>query len=485
MEDINFAQPDTNKKHTYEFENNSPQTYPSFKTAEMFGLCVSGNIKEEQFSIGDSFVPFRDIILSEQNISSIDSVTDSDGNIYYEVDNLSQDNVFSIVDNKDLATRNVEKVISLTPAPYRFTKYFDPQFLTTKITFGGGDSTANDDDLLPDPADLSLPLYGKKTFSRFALDPNSLLRTNTLGVAPRNTTVKVKYRHGGGFSHNVKARVIREVTFLDLTFNGKEVTPDQATMVRSSVDVLNKMTATGGSPPPTINELRDQIPIARNSQSRIVTKEDLLARIYSLPADFGRIFRAAIAEIPDSNGQIEIAIISRDINGYLVKFGALESERKDLKISSDRVKKNLKTYLEQFRLINDSYHICDAGVHNFGIRVSVIAVPGVQKANVAQSIISNLKNLLDIRKFHINQPLSLGDINYMILSSEGVSSINGRVSVDSISGVQPISDGSGVFSYSSNNFIPEIAEERGFIFPKENHIFELKYPDFDIRVSVI
>jgi hypothetical protein len=95
----------------------------------------------------------------------IESVSDSDGNIYYEVDNLSQDNVFSIVDNKDLATHNVEKVISLTPAPYRFTKYFDPQFLTTKLTFGGGDSMANDDDLLPDPADLSLPLYGKKTFS--------------------------------------------------------------------------------------------------------------------------------------------------------------------------------------------------------------------------------------------------------------------------------------------------------------------------------
>ena len=81
------------------------------------------------------------------------------------------------------------------PAPHRFTSKIDPQTFFTVLMFGGGDSLANDDDVLPDPADLSMPLYGKKVFSKFSLDPNSLLRTHTLGSAPRNTTLSIRYRH--------------------------------------------------------------------------------------------------------------------------------------------------------------------------------------------------------------------------------------------------------------------------------------------------
>ena len=153
----------------------SPAT--GYKLIYLNGFCVSGEIRTESFGIDDTFVPFRELELAEQNISLIESIRDTDGNVYYEVDNLSQDNVFSITKNKNLSTNVTEDMISLIGAPYRYTKKFDPQTFTTTLVFGGGDATALDDDILPDPADLSLPLYGKKTFSRFALDPNSLMKT--------------------------------------------------------------------------------------------------------------------------------------------------------------------------------------------------------------------------------------------------------------------------------------------------------------------
>ncbi len=488
MEDINFSSRTIDGKK-YLFENNEiVPSRDSTSTDIVFlsALCVSGEIRDETFVVDDQFNPFAEFTLTETHVSLIESVKDSDGNIYYEVDNLSQDNVFTIFDNKNLSNNSVEKVISLLPAPYRFTKSMDPQSFITSLTFGGGDATAADDDILPDPADLSLPLYGKKTFARFSLDPNSLLKTHTLGVAPRNTTLTVRYRFGGGFSHNVSEKTIREIIFLDITFP-KDVDHEDAIIVRTSLDIMNLKKASGGSAPPTMTELRDQIPVARNSQNRVVTKEDLLARIYSLPSSLGRVFRAAMSETPNSNGQIEIALVSRNFDGTLINFGSMQTKTNELQVAKDNLKLNLKTYLESFRMINDSYIIMDAAIHNFNLKINVIGQPGVQKSKVAQSVISNLKNILSVDKFHINQPISLGDINYAVLSSEGVSSLDNSgtrkaITVGSCVGVK--FDGVDKYDYSiSSTFNPEIIE-RGFIFPKKNGIFELKYPDFDIRVSV-
>ena len=488
MEDIDFSTRTIDGKK-YVFENNEIREVlnnTNFDIVYMSGMCVSGEIKTENFVVADEFIPFREIALAEQNVSLIEEVKDSDGNVYYCVDNLSQDNVFTIRSNKKYSNNSMENVISLLPAPYRFTKSMDPQTFLTTLTFGGGDSLADDNDILPDPSDLSMPLYGKKTFSKFSLDPNSLLKTHTMGVSPRGTTISVKYRHGGGFNHNIAAGSINQVSFLDIEFP-TDVERADAVTVRSSLSVLNKIKAAGGSAPPTLSQLREQIPTARNSQKRIVTKEDLLARIYSLPAPLGKVFRAAMSEAPNSNGQIEIALISRDFDGTLVNFSSMQSTSNDLQVAPDNLKLNLKTYLESFRMINDSYIIMDAAIHNFGLLINVIGTPGSQKELVAQSIITNLKEILSIDKFHINQPLSMGDINYAILSADGVSSLDNSgirkaVTVESLTGVR--FDGNDEFSYGlSKSFDADIVE-KGFIFPRKSGIFELKYPDFDIKVSV-
>ena len=136
-------------------------------------------------------------------------VFDSASNVYYEVESLSQDTVFKGVMNlnteKDLVPMNLEVI----PAPRRFVSRHDIRSRLTTIRFGAGDAETLDDDIIPDPSDLSLPLYGKTTFSRFGIDPNSLLQTHTLGLSPVDTTITVTYRHGGGLSHNVPAQSIR------------------------------------------------------------------------------------------------------------------------------------------------------------------------------------------------------------------------------------------------------------------------------------
>ena len=67
---------------------------------------------------------------------------------------------------------------------------------------------------------------------------------------------------------------------------------------RPSLDVINMLPAGGGENAPTLDDLSSRIPAARNAQSRIVTKEDLVARVYTMPSSLGRVFRAGIRSNP-------------------------------------------------------------------------------------------------------------------------------------------------------------------------------------------
>ena len=62
------------------------------------------------------------------------------------------------------------------------------------------------EDIISDPSDYALPLFGERNnFKIDAVDPSILLNSNTLGLAPKETTLTVRYRYGGGLNHNVNA----------------------------------------------------------------------------------------------------------------------------------------------------------------------------------------------------------------------------------------------------------------------------------------
>lgn len=463
--DVDFAEKDAAGNYLYESivvetdDDSNPTSFVVVRT----GLVLSGIRKEESFAIPNTSSPFRKITLPDENVTSIISVKDSDDNNYYEVESLSQDTVFRRVQNlsidRDEASHNLEVI----PAPRRFISNYDYDTKLTSIQFGSGDASTTDNDLLPDPSQLAVPLYGKPTFSRFSIDPNKLLQTQTLGIAPRNTTLTVSYRAGGGLRHNVAADMIKTVTKLFLKFPQTANAADAA-RVRSSIDVSNPLPAMDGDRAPSLEDLRSQIPAARNSQSRIITKPDLIARIYTLPNEFGRVFRVGIRPNPINSLASQIFIVSRARDG-------------SLKMSSDTLKKNLRTYLNEFRAVSDAYDILDARIINFGLEIEVVAHPDSNKGQVAQGIISNLTNLLDLKNMQIDQPIATADIMNSILNSNGVVSLI-DYNVINLSGV--IEDR----AYSNVSFNVEANTMQRMVVGQPGSIFELKYPANDIIVTV-
>lgn len=443
---------------------NSDGTPASFSLIKE-GTCTSGLLVNETHVIDSKFTPFRKITLRKSNVSEIVFVKDSDTNEFYEVDNLTQDVVFKRVLNNFSDKNLVRERMELMPAPRRFVKEFNRQSGKTSIRFGSGRADVFDDDIIPDPSEFALPLYGdRKTFKNLTIDPNSFLKTQTLGISPRSTVITVAYRSGGGVNHNVGPDTITTVKSLILQFKTTP-TPSNIVAIRRSVVVTNPNSAGGGEDQPTIDELRQIAINNKNSQNRIVTRQDLLARIYTLPNNFGKVFRAAVIDNPNNPLSARLFIISRNSNRQLV-------------ISPDTLKENLSTYLNQYRLISESIDILDAPVANIGVKYAVVVEKGYNYQSVLNQINGDLSLYTNVENFQINQPLIISDMSNLILNTPGVLSLV-EFKVVGKHGTL------GANTYSNYVWVASENLSRGMYFPPPGGIFEVKFANDDIEGRAI
>ena len=476
VDNINFADRDAdgNLMATVTVGQKNTSNTPTTFFLSRRGTCISGFRSTETVSVG-GFVAFLKVALSKENITEIISVSDGDGNVYYEVEHLTQDTVYRAVPNKNEDdNRMVQDALVLTPAPYRFVKDVALSSRLTSLTFGGGTALALDTDIIPDPSQFAVPLYGKKHFSRFTLDPSQLLQTSTLGVLTPNTTLSITYRHGGGLSHNAIARSIRDIPTLSLTFPGNP-TPRVAQMVRASVSCINEEDASGGEEAPTIDELKQRVPSVRASQSRIVSKPDALARVYTMPSNFGRVYRAALHPNPNNPLAARLYVISRNAAGQLVT-------------SPDTLKLNLAKYLNTYRLISDALDILDAQVIDLQIRFAVVTDPTYtgNKNLLLQTIVKKIRKHFGQKRFDMDQPVVLADIQNLIFNTPGVISV-ADIKLNNLFGTASTSLTSTAQqqrSYSTVQYNIEANMDRGILFGPPGSIFEIRYPEYDVLGTV-
>lgn len=427
------------------------------------GLCVSGRETRQVVSVG-GFIPFRKIQLAQSNITEIVNVYDDYGNTYYEVGALSHDVVYRNVLNSSYDSSLVKDGLRVVHAPYRFTKLTDLATRKTILVFGGGSAASLEDDVIPDPTEFALPLPYSKTIKRTSLNPEKLLTTNTLGVISSDTNITITYRHGGGLSHNISPNSLTTITSLTMDFPKNPSNAD-AVKVRNSIEIGNTMMASGGEDALSSRELIALIPAVKNSQERIVTKEDLLARVYTMPSNLGRVFRASIAANPNNPLSTQLFIISRDNNQRLI-------------MSPDSLKINLRKYLNSYRMISDAIDVLDAQVVDLQLKFTVVVDPSLNRTSVLSVVLTKLQRQFEIRKMYIDQPLIISDITNTIYSTQGVVAVD-SVELANISGVVDNRVYSDVFYDVKSN------TKRQMLFPPMGGIFEIRYPDVDIIAKVV
>ena len=455
---------------------------------------VSGYSKKETFTFG-SPIKYDRITLSEENVTDIISVSDGDGNTWYEVPYLAQDMVFSEFQNIESNDTSLVQFDATNPyilKRLKTSKRFRTYVRTdrkTEMRFGAGTMVTPDEELIPNPDNVGSNLPGSPTKLGIAFDPNNFTNTRAYGEAPSNTTLEITYAFDGGSKHNVRSGEINSfaskiVTSLPSTLDGTKIT-----RVNNSLSVVNDEPSSGGMDVESVEEIKQNAMAFFQAQSRSVTSDDILVRIYALPERYGNIAKAYVVQdeqITTQPGE-ELTFTKNQfgLNLYLLGYN---NNRKLTKLN-DVTKKNLKIYLDRFRMVTDAYNIKDAYIVNIAIKFDLLTKKGYNKNEVLLNAINEMKNYFNIDLWQINQPLVIAEVVAKLIEVEGV------VGVETPSDSNPLGTNIVIENrydtakgYSGNVYDlgDPMVIKNGVVYPsRDPAIFELKFPDTDIIGRVV
>ena len=136
-------------------------------------------------SVGD-FKKFLKIKISSQEVVEIISVTDSDGNKYYEVDALSQNVIYSQIKNNNSDKSDAPYVLKPISVPRRFITEVDGEG-NTYLQFGYGSDENLKTLSVAEPSQIILDQFGKDYVSDQNFDPYTLSETSFMSTEDPTT----------------------------------------------------------------------------------------------------------------------------------------------------------------------------------------------------------------------------------------------------------------------------------------------------------
>ena len=456
-ENINFANPNNEQVAAVITDGGEVTSYAIKAT----GRVISGDVLQETISVGN-YEKFLRLQLNGSNISEIVSVVDSEGNEYFEVDFLSQDVVYKSIINRDSNKTETTSVLRPFIVPRRFTveQIRDTVFLQ----FGFGSEQDTTSDPLIDPSKSVLKVHGKDYVSDISFDPTNLIGTDKFGISPSNTTLTITYRANSIDNVNVSAMGLVSVDGPILDFPDITVlTAAKITQVVDSLEVSNEEPILGDVSLPSNTELKERIYNVFSAQNRAVTALDYKSLCYSMPPHFGSVKRVNVAKDRGSlKRNLNIYVLSEDTGGYFI-------------LTNSTIKENLKQWLNQGRMINDTIDILDAKVVNIGINFDIVTTLEANRFDMLNAAVAAISTLM-VEKFQIGEPFYFSSIYNKLNSIAGIADTT-RVKVSQKTGGD----------YSSNfNFIIEdhISNDGRYIVVPDNVALELKYPSVDIKGNV-
>lgn len=522
---------DSTNREISVYSTNQLNGKPDYYLVKKKIRAISATEKTATFSFG-SPEAYSSINLSDTDVISIESIIDTNGNSWYEVPYLAQEMVFIDYPNIPAFDPNLSQfretvpyILRLINTSLRYVTRVNSDF-TTQILFGGGDSNFTNDLITPNVKNVGLGLNNSINTLNQSYDPTNFLSSNTYGQAPSNTTLTVKYLVGGGISSNVASGDL--TTISGITFDDDAITTvtdlDQTAynFAKNSVAVENEVPATGGKGAETIEEVRENALANFGAQNRAVTAKDYQIRALSLPTKYGAIakayavsdnslnqnspsgilstqtnldaFTTIVQNILTTYGSNPTSVNSSTIQTYLTDFVSQNTNNAELLnpfavnlyvigydangnyiVLNDAVKENLKTYINEYRMLTDSVNLIDGYIINIGIDFDISVYKNYSQKDVLLNCINELKSIFSTENWQFNQAIYISDIELALAMVDGVASVQ-NVVIKNLCG--------GVYSNISYNIAA--ATMNKIVYPSlDPAIFEVKFPDVDIKGRVV
>ena len=308
-------------------------------------------------------------------------------------------------------------------------------------------------------------MYGRDYITEKEFDPTNLTSTDKFGVAPASTTLTITYRVNGPADVNASSNSIIKVVTPILEFKNRgSLNGISRSGVVSSLEVNNEFPVLGDVSIPTATELKQRVMSFYSTQNRAVTIEDYQAITYAMPPSFGAIKRCSIGRDFDSfKRNLNMYVISQNSVGLFVQ-------------SNPTLKRNLKTWLSKYKMINDTIDILDAKIVNFGIEFTIITDYAENKYAALSIASSRLRTFFHDSVFDIGEPLSITSIYKQLQNIPNV--------VDVLD-VRIVPKVGGPYSDVSFSFDKQLSNDGRQIWAPHDFIFELKYPNVDIQGTIV
>jgi hypothetical protein len=430
-------------------------------------IVVNGITKVFKRVITPSDVkPFFELFLPEKNVLGITSVLLKDGtqytnipttaeflgaaNRWYEVDALAEDRVF-VEDPTKVSDQPGIKVGRYIQTQNRFMSEYTSEGFK-KLTFGGGTNTAQDalDQFTTLGTTLNIQKYSNNISLGAALKPNS--------------TLFIQYRVGGGLNTNLGTNVINQVGTVSFFVNGPSETINTA--VVNSLRCTNVTAAIGGANMPNVDEIRNYVSFNFSAQKRAVTVQDYESIIRNMPSQFGAPAKVSITE---NDNKILIQILSYDTQGKLTN------------IVSNTLKQNIANYLSNYRMMNDYISIFSAEVIDLSVDISIVLDSAQNSGQVISSVIDKVSTYFNPQIRQLGQNVYLSELRSQIQNTNGVLTVAGLDIFNEVGGQYSSAETSMRYSDPETRQIEPVDDT---IFAQPNQVYQIRFPNKDIRVSV-
>jgi hypothetical protein len=379
---------------------------PTHYAVKSFGQVISGQLLRKNLDVG-SYERFLRLPVGVTNVIEIVSVIDTQGNVYHEVEHLTQDVVLSAEQNFDDDKDVAASIMKVKPVPRRFVTEFDESG-NCFLQFGYGSADNLTTDVVADPADVVLDAHGRNYVSDSSFDPSNLIKSDKFGVVPTNTTLTITYRANNLNEINVSAGSLTKVLAPDVVFKNRDGLVDATSSeVIASLEVENEEPILGDSELIQADEIRQRAQASFASQNRAVTRTDYISLCYRMPSKFGKIKRANI--IQDSSA------LKRNLNMYVLS----EDQDGNFTTANSTIKNNLKVWLNQYRMLNDTVDVLDGKVINYGINFEIVADLNINKYDVLSQCIEKLIDKLSVKN-SIGESIYISHIYKLLNEVPGV-----------------------------------------------------------------
>ncbi len=410
--------------------------------------------------------PFLKIFLPERNVLGVSAVIHKEGttfagnpaysefisdpNKWYEVQSLVQDKVF-VPSTTGVSDRPNFKAGEYVTVQNKFITEYTPEGYFF-LTFGSGniDPLDNLDNYITDKLKVNLSSY---------------LNNLSLGSIPKQeTTLFIKYRIGGGKESNIGVGVINNVENSDFIITGPN--SDTNSQVSQSLSVTNVTPAVGGADQPTVEELRAMVAYNFAAQNRAVTLNDYKSMIETMPSTYGA---PAKVNVMEEDNKVRVKLLSYDESGNLTS------------VVSNTLKQNILNYLSQFRMINDYIDIVSGEVIDMGLEIDLLLDKNQNQGEVIRDVISSTTEYFSIDKRKMGDPLFVGELMKEVNNVPGVVNVIDVRVFNKIGGEYSSSQVSQSYKDSATK---EILQNDMTIFMKANQIFQIRFPQKDIKIRV-